>query len=157
MIWWRLNASFWRDGLASSNLKMTTYDRFMMMTTTPHIILNIKWRWPWCPTPLKKKWRRHDNLAVTLNDAAPWTRSLITLVNDCFEYHWPISPLNSLQKANLTAIDKAGNSFYTGRLWHHMCSCQPTVGLTVLSLYKFCFHCTKSLFYSWLTAAHMVP
>ena len=49
------------------------------------------------------------------------------------------------------------NSSYTGRLCHHMCSCQPTVGLTILSLHKVCFHCTKSLFYSWLTTAHMVP
>ena len=47
----------------------------------------------------------------------------------------------------------AGNSLYMGRLWYHMCSCQPTVGLTVLSLYTFCFHCTNSLFYSWLTTA----
>ena len=34
-----------------------------------------------------------------------------------------------------------------------MCSCQPTVGLTILSLLKFCFHFTNSLFYSWLTTA----
>ena len=34
-IWWRQIVSFWRDSLASSNLKMTIYDRFMMMTTTP--------------------------------------------------------------------------------------------------------------------------
>ena len=30
-------------------------------------------------------------------------------------------------------------------------------GSTILSLYKFCFHCTKSLIYSWLTTANMVP
>ena len=40
----------------------------------------------------------------------------------------------------------SGNSLYTRRLWYHMCNCQPTVGLTILSLFKFCFHCTKSLF-----------
>ena len=40
-------------------------------------------------------------------------------------------------------------SFYTGRLWYHRCSCQSTVGLTILSLHKVvCFYCTKSLFYS---------
>ena len=27
-----------------------------------------------------------------------------------------------------------GNSLYMERLWYHMCSCQPTVGLTILSL-----------------------
>ena len=32
------------------------------------------------------------------------------------------------------AIFKAGNSFYMGRLWHCMCSCQSTVGLIILSL-----------------------
>ena len=46
---------------------------------------------------------------------------------------------------------QAGNFLYTERLWYHMCSCQPTLGLRTLSLYKFCFHCTKSPFYSWLT------
>ena len=51
----------------------------------------------------------------------------------------------------------AGNSLYIGRLWYRMCSCQSTVGLITLPLYKICFHCTKSLFYSWLTTAHMVP
>ena len=81
----------WCDGLASSNLDMTIYDRFMTMTTTPHVIL-IKWRfmtdlWQWRQRHLSfwilndddddarchwKKWRRHDDLAVTVNDAAPW-------------------------------------------------------------------------------------
>ena len=28
------------------------------------------------------------------------------------------------------------NSLHMGRLWHHMGSCQPTVGLTILLLYK---------------------
>ena len=71
MIWWRQMTPKWCDGLASSSLKMTIYDGFMMMTTTPLIILNIKWRWGWRQTSLKKKWRRHDDLAVTVNDAAP--------------------------------------------------------------------------------------
>ena len=44
-------------------------------------------------------------------------------------------------------IDEAGNSSYTGRQWYRMCSCQPTVELITLSLHKFSFHCTKSLFY----------
>ena len=49
-IWWRQTESLWRDGLASSNLKMTIYDGFMTMTTTmPHVILNIKWQWRWRP------------------------------------------------------------------------------------------------------------
>ena len=52
--------------------------------------------------------------------------------------------------------------YWTRELFIHgkamnMCSCQPTVGLTILSPYKFCFLCTTSLFYSWLTTAHMVP
>ena len=46
---------------------------------------------------------------------------------------------------------------YTGRLWYRMCSCQPTVGLTILPLCKFCFYFTKSQFYCWLTTAHTVP
>ena len=25
------------------------------------------------PDVIEKKWRRHDNLAVTVNDAAPWS------------------------------------------------------------------------------------
>ena len=49
-IWWRQTASLWRNGLASSNHKMTIYDRFMMMTMMPHIILNIKWGWWWRQT-----------------------------------------------------------------------------------------------------------
>ena len=38
----------------------------------PHAILNIKWRWRWRQMSLKNKWLHHDDLAVTLNDAAPW-------------------------------------------------------------------------------------
>ena len=40
-------------------------------------------------------------------------------------------------------------------LWYHTCSCQPTVDLTNLLLHKFCFRCSESLFYSWLTTAHI--
>ena len=53
-------------------------------------------------------------------------------------------------KGNMSPLQMmiAGNSLYTGRLCYRMCSCQSTVGLTILSLCKFCFLCTKSLFYS---------
>ena len=47
-------------------------------------------------------------------------------------------------------------TLYTGRLWYCMLSCQPTVGLIILSMSKTFFHCTKSIFYSWLTTAHTV-
>ena len=60
------------------------------MKTMPHVILNIKWRWRWHQTSLKKKWRRHDDLSVTVNDAAPWYSDAIQLtdhsMNDWF-YH----------------------------------------------------------------------
>ena len=38
----------------------------------------------------------------------------------------------------------AGNSSYTGRLWCCMCSCQPTVGLIILSLSKIFFFAPKT-------------
>ena len=43
------------------------------MTVTNVIIFLIKWRWRWCQTPLKIKWRCQDDLAVSVNDAAPWS------------------------------------------------------------------------------------
>ena len=65
MIWWHPNATQWGDGLASSNLKMMTYEGFMT-----HVILNIKCWWCWRQMSLKKR-LCHDDLAVIVNDAAP--------------------------------------------------------------------------------------
>ena len=92
------------NGLASSNLKMTIYDGIMMMTRCPTSfwILNdndddVRWHrtnanntrgifrgfkehfglficnLAPCETSLKKR-QRHDDLAITVNDAAPCTK-----------------------------------------------------------------------------------
>ena len=70
---------------------MTNYDGFITMTMTPHIILNIKWR---CNDARHhwKKWRRHDYLAVSVYDAAPWSiqyflQNILHLLFLCFFLH----------------------------------------------------------------------
>ena len=50
-----------------------------------------------------------------------------------------------------------GESFKEGRPWYRICSCQPTVGLVILGVIKIFFHCSNSLFFSWLKNAQMVP
>ena len=42
------------------------------MTMTNVVIFFIKWRWRWRQTSLKIKWWRHEDLAVSVNDTAPW-------------------------------------------------------------------------------------
>ena len=56
LIWWTTLH------LDKGSIWMTIGNRLMMMTMMPHVILNKKWQWR----------QRHDNLAVTVNDAAPW-------------------------------------------------------------------------------------
>ena len=43
--------------------KCIIYDGFMMMTMTMTMTPDVN----------EKKWRHHDDLAVTVNDAAPWS------------------------------------------------------------------------------------
>ena len=43
-----------------------------MTRTVPNgVIYNDWWRWWWRQTSLKKNWRCHDDLAITVNDATP--------------------------------------------------------------------------------------
>ena len=46
--------------------------RQMMIMVTNGVINNDWWGWQWRQTSLKKKWRRHDDLAISITDAAPW-------------------------------------------------------------------------------------
>ena len=68
-----------------------------------------------------------------------WTFPLSFWRSDSlYPYHIKLSHCTNLPIPKLSS-PWAGISLYTGRLWYHMCSCQTTVGLTILSLYKFVF------------------
>ena len=49
----------------------------MTMTMMNIAIDNNLWRWRWHQTSLKFWWSSNDDLAVSVNDAAPWTVKLV--------------------------------------------------------------------------------
>ena len=84
-----------------------------------------KWWWRWCQSSLKIKWLHHDDLAVSINDAAPWKYKHCTFDDDghTFTYYKYIGTKQQTLALTKTILKQSRNwyqpvmfSLYQGSL-----------------------------------------